>query len=114
MNWFNILKAPPFTVDEFHEIVPLNLPNQQIKSPWDAEKLFKDKIDPLLIDARRQGYKHIRFNSEEVLGMPRDTAQPLLVGWYPKFEVTVYDWDSSHKLIDIHWENKDSYVGGEG
>jgi hypothetical protein len=111
MNWFNILKAPPFTVDEFHEIVPLDQPNKQIKH-WDAEKLFKDKIDPLLIDARREGYKHIRFNSEEVLGMHRDKAFPLLVGWYPKFKITVYDWNDD--MIDIHWENKDSYVGGEG
>ena len=111
MNWFNILKAPPFTVDEFHEIVPLDQPNKQI-THWDAEKLFKDKIDPLLIDARREGYKHIRFNSEEVLGMHRDKAFPLLVGWYPKFKITVYDWNDD--MIDIHWENKDSYVGGEG
>jgi len=111
MSWKDILKAPPFDVDEFHEIVPLDHPNRRL-SPHAAEQLFKDKIDPLLIDARRQGYRHIRFNVEETLGMSREKALPLLVGWYPKFDVTLYDWNDD--MIDIHWENKGSYVGGEG
>ena len=111
MSWFNILKAPPFDLDEFHEMVPLDQPNKRI-SPLDAEKLFKDKIDPLLIEARREAYKHIRFNVEETLGMSREKALPLLEGWYPKFVVTPYDWND--EMIDIHWENEGSYVGGEG
>ena len=111
MNWFNILKAPPFNLDEFHEIVPLDQPNKRL-DPFAAEKLFKEKIDPLLIEARRKGYRHIRFNVEETLGMSREKALPLLVGWYPKFNVTLYEWNDD--LIDIHWKNKGSYVSGEG
>lgn len=111
MSWKDILKAPPFDLDEFHEMVPLDQPNKRL-SPLDAEKLFKDKIDPLLIEARRKAYKHIRFNAEETLGMSREKALPLLEGWYPKFVVTPYDWND--EMIDIHWENEGSYVGGEG
>ena len=111
MTWFDILKAPPFDLDEFHEMVPLDNPNKKINW-YDAEKLFKDKLDPLLIRARREGLKHIRFKSKELLGMPRDKAIPLLQGWYTGFDITPYDWADG--TIDMYWENEGSYVGGEG
>tara|TARA_R110002020_G_scaffold180072_4_gene374045 strand:+ start:5875 stop:6207 length:333 start_codon:yes stop_codon:yes gene_type:complete len=110
MSWEDIIKKP-FDLDEFHEIVPLDNPNKKINW-YDAEKLFEDKIDPLLIQARRDGMKHIRINSQKELGMPREKAIPLIQGWYTGFSIKEYEWDDD--LIDMRWENKGSYIGGEG
>jgi len=111
-SWMDILKAPPMSVDELHERVPLDQPHEGIDE-WEAEDLFEEKIDPLIYESRRKGNRYIRINTRDLLGMTVKAALPLLIGWYPGFNITQYDWQPDS--IDIHWSNVDRpHQGGQG
>ena len=111
IGWMDILKAP-MSEDELHERVPLTAPHEKINE-WEAEDLFEERIDPLIYESRRAGNRYIRFNPTTLLGMSVEAAIPLLIGWYPGFTVTEYDF--ADNTIDIHWANRERpHQGGQG
>jgi hypothetical protein len=111
IRWMDILKAP-MSEDELHERVPLKAPHEGINH-WEAEDLFEERIDPLIYASRKQGNRYIRFNSPDLLGMSVEAALPLLIGWYPDFVISEYDWQPD--TIDIHWTNRERpHQGGQG
>jgi hypothetical protein len=45
--------------------------------------------------------------------MSVEAALPLLIGWYPDFVISEYDWQPD--TIDIHWTNRERpHQGGQG